>query len=562
MKVTDYIISQIESHGIRDIFGYPGGVICHFIDSAYKNNNIRIHTLYHEQAVAFAACSFAQASHNVGIAYATSGPGATNLITGIADAWFDSIPVIFFTGNVDTYQQKNSNRMRQRGFQETDISAIIHPITKYSVSIQDKNDVEKIINKAFEIAKTGRPGPVLVDLPADIQRADITVSNTNADLYSKENSNDLHFVIDYINKSKRPLLLVGAGVKQANCEDFLKKIVHQLNIPVVESLPAMDFLPFDDVLNMGFIGANGKRYSNILLDKCDLLITIGSRLELKQVGNDRGKFASNAQIIRIDCEADELQYKVHDDELQLNINIIKFLDFLNNNICNIIRINQEWINTGKKIKEDLSFCDLKGHHELIQLVQKKFSDTNITVDVGQHMLWVAQAVALKEGQHMFMSAGLGSMGYSLPAAIGVYFATKKPVIAFCGDGGFQMNIQELEFISKEKLPILIVIINNYALGMIRQFQEKNFSKVYVQTSVDSGYGVPDFSKIASAYGLRYYQLQKENDVNDIQIDIPALAEIKIYEDTYLEPNFGKKEEKFSNMVPEIDQIKYKKIMEL
>lgn len=560
IKVTDYIIERLIKEGISDVFGYPGGVITHFMDSGKKYEpKIKLHTLYHEQAAAFAACAYAQAAHKTGIAYATSGPGATNLITGIANAWFDSIPVIFFTGNVDTYGQKINPNMRQRGFQETEIADIVKPITKFSICVQNPKDISNIIEKAFYIANEGRKGPVLIDLPADIQRAMIEQSITFEKRIVNETV-DYSIIEELLSVARKPVFLLGAGIKQTYNEEIIVEILRKINVPFVESLPAFDIADFSNPLNMGWIGANGKRYSNIILDKCDLLITIGSRLELKQVGNIREKFCPNAKIIRVDCDVAELDFKVKEDEIQIKTEISTFVKYLEN-IKLKVDYNQ-WVNTCTHIKECLKNEDLKDHHYYIKKIQKKLCDSNITIDVGQHMLWVAQAVELYKNQKAFMSAGLGSMGYSLPAAIGVYYATKNPVIAFSGDGGFQMNIQEMEFIAKEKLPIFVCVIDNYSLGMIRQFQEANFNKNYIHTTVSSGYAAPEFSKIAEAYGFKYFSIINENDIDELPNEIinPVLIEIKIRDDTYLNPNWGMKEACYSNMRPELDSLLFNKLL--
>jgi len=554
IKVTDYIIEKLISNGITDVFGYPGGVITHFMDSGKKYEpEIVLHTLYHEQAAAFAACSYSLASHKTGVAYATSGPGATNLVTGIANAWFDSIPVIFFTGNVDTYGQKTIQTMRQRGFQETEISDIVKPITKFSISVQNPEEIPDILEKAFFIANEGRKGPVLIDLPADVQRAIIEPKITFKKPSENINEEDFTIISELLNSCKKPLVLLGAGIKQTNNEIQIVELLEKHNIPFLQSLPAFDVCEYSNQLNMGWIGANGKRYSNIILDKCDLLLTVGSRLELKQVGNIRTKFCPNAKLVRIDCDEAELGFKVKEDEIQIKADISDFIKYFRN-----IKVDsdfREWINDCAFIKESVKNEDLKKQHFEIREIQKKFSDASISIDVGQHMLWVAQAVELRKNQKAYMSAGLGSMGYSLPAAIGIYYATRKPVIAFCGDAGFQMNIQEMQFIAKENLPIVVTVIDNYSLGMIRQFQEANFNKIYIHTTKNSGYAVPNFERICEGYSFNYFSVEKIEDINLIPSEIkkPLFIELKINEDTYLTPNWGLKENCYSNMRPEIDQ---------
>lgn len=545
MKVTDYIIEYLVANKITDVFGYPGGVICHLIDSATKySDKISIHTNYHEQASAFSACGYAQECGKLGVAFSTSGPGATNLVTGIANAFFDSIPVLFLTGQVDTYGLKGKLPIRQRGFQETDIVSMVTPITKYAVRVDKPEDIVYEMEKAVAIAFQGNPGPVLLDLPADTQRAEIEISQCKHYVLDKHETIDYHEIVKTLNEriscSKRPCLLVGNGVKQSRNVKLLKEIVHKAHIPAVFSMPAFDTLPFDDEYNFGFIGANGHRYANFVLGKSDLIISIGSRLDLKQVGNNRSEFAKQAQIIRIDIDEGNLSYKVHDDEIQIKADINSLL------MCWLASetpvVDQEWNSVCKDLKRRLMGSDNTDYTRLLHdFCEQIPPNTSITADVGQSEVWIAQQLQVKECQSVHMSAGLGSMGYSLPAAIGAYYATKKPVVSFNGDGGIQMNIQELQFIARERLPITVVVINNQSLGMIRGFQEANFDKNYSQTTNRTGYTVPDFSKIAKAYDLNYEKVENTNDANRLNINrsTPTIVELVIKEDTVLEPNFGR-----------------------
>lgn len=567
MKVTDYIIEFLVENDTTDVFGYPGGVICHLIDSATKySNKISIHTNYHEQASAFSACGYAQECGKLGVAFSTSGPGATNLITGIANAFFDSIPVLFLTGQVDTYALKGDFSIRQRGFQETDIVSMVTPITKYAVRVDKPEDIVYELEKAVAIAFQGNSGPVLLDLPADVQRAEIEISHCRHYILDNHENADYHEIVKKLNEkiscSNRPCLLVGNGVKQSFRVDLLKEIIHKANIPTVFSMPAFDTLPFDDEYNFGFIGANGHRYSNFVLGKSDLIISIGSRLDLKQVGNNRSEFAKQANIIRIDIDEDNLCYKVHNDEVQIKADIKELLmHWLDSEIP---IVNQEWNLVCKELKYRLMGYDNREYTSLLcEFCEQIPSDTTITADVGQSEVWIAQQLHVKDRQSVHMSAGLGSMGYSLPAAIGAYYATNKPVVSFNGDGGIQMNIQELQFIARERLPITVVVINNQSLGMIRGFQEANFDKNYSQTTNKTGYSTPDFSKIAKAYGLNYKKVECKKDVNGLAINYGTskLIELVINEDTVLEPNFGRNG-LIQDQRPYLDRTVFDELMKL
>jgi len=552
VKATDYIIDFLSSKGITDMFGYPGGVICHLMDSASKySDSIKAHTNYHEQGAAFAACGYAQSSKKPGVAYATSGPGATNLVTGIANAYFDSVPAIFITGQVDTYAVKGDLNIRQRGFQETDIVSIVKSVTKYCVYVENPEKLRYYIEKAYWMATNGRPGPVLLDIPADVQRSEIQVEEQLGFFPDKEKlitniesvSGETERIVKALQKSKRPCFLIGSGIKQSGQEFIFRKIAEKLNIPVVSSMPAFDLLPYKHKLNFGFVGANGHRYANFVLGKSDLVITLGSRLDLKQVGNNRSLFASNARLIRIDVDAGELTYKVRDDEEQIVADLKNLIPDLALDVKFVGTDYDEWVDICEIIRDKLKGIDEEIYHKLIAEVSERVPENvGITADVGHHEVWVAQSYRVKENQSVYISGGLGSMGYSLPAAIGIYYGSKLPVICFNGDGGLQMNIQELQFIRRENLPIKVIVINNYALGMIRHFQEKNFNANYVQTTNDSGYTAPDFSKIAAAYELDYYRVERIEDVENIDFcsTEPALIEICVPINTYLVPNFGYK----------------------
>lgn len=567
MKVTDYIIEFLISKGVTDIFGYPGGVICHLIDSVTKyHGEIEAHINYHEQASAFAACGYAQEANKVGVAFTTSGPGATNLITGIANAYFDSIPTIFLTGQVDTYGLKGILSIRQCGFQENDIVSMAKPVTKYAIRIDNPTDIKYELEKAYAIALGGNPGPVVIDLPADVQRAEVEIEKCRGYQSEFKPQNDYINVISELNKeiqnSRRPCLLIGNGVKQAGMIEKIEILIGRLNIPTVFSMPAFDILEYTNRLNFGFVGANGHRYANFVLGKSDLIITIGSRMDLKQVGNKREDFAPQAKIIRIDIDQGNLDYRVHDDEKQLCIDLRPLVE----EWCSTAKkiISDEWVDVCTAIKERLHGYDDESYTKLLCSFGKRIpEDSIITVDVGQSQVWLAQQLQIKKGQKVHMSAGLGTMGYSLPAAIGGFYGSRNPVFSFNGDGGIQMNVQELQFLVREQLPIKVVVMNNRALGMIRGFQEANFEKNYAQTIEGTGYSVPSFEKIAWAYGLEYLRVKNEQDLDKLEQlhEGPAIIEIEMPVNTLLNPNFGKNC-LIQDQRPYLDRVMFEELMDM
>lgn len=567
-KITDFIVEFLISKGITDVFGYPGGVICHFIDSLSKYNSINGHINYHEQASAFAACGYAQECGKPGVAYSTSGPGATNLITGIANAYYDSIPTIFLTGQVDTYGLKGKLNIRQRGFQETDVVDIVTPITKYAVRIDDPKSIRYELEKAYDIAISGNPGPVLLDLPADIQRTIVDETSLISYEFGRHDKYSagecVKAIISLLQKSRQPCFLLGNGVKQCGEKKSIREIIEMLDIPVVTSMPAVDLLSYSHKNNFGFIGANGHRYGNFILGKSDLIIVVGSRMDLKQVGSNRSQFADQATIFRIDIDCGNLEYKAHNDEIGFVADIKDVIPLLKRNIQRNRFRYSEWRERCQIIKARLQDYDDRPYTSLIKLFSIILpDDICVTADVGQSEVWIAQQFQFKERQSFHISGGHGAMGYSLPAAIGVYYASGKPVVSFNGDGGIQMNIQELQFLVRENIPITVVIINNHSLGMIRGFQEANFDGNYQQTTEKSGYLSANYEKIARAYGLKYTKIETITDVEVFHFDSgkPQIVEIIISEETTLQPNFGSNG-KIQDQRPYIDRKLYEEIMQL
>lgn len=549
MKGSDFIIRFLIEKGITDIFGYPGGVITHFIDSACKfPAQITAHTAYHEQGAAYEACGYAQTSGRAAAAYATSGPGATNLISGIANAYFDGLPVLFFTGQVDTYAGRGDRQIRQCGFQETDIVSMTTPITKYSVYVESTQKLPEYLETAYRIATSGRPGPALLDLPADVQRADIPDELAARYLSEREPEptaccdSVAEHILHSILQAQRPCIIAGAGVGQSGMKDAFRRLAAKLGIPVVTSLNAFDVLPFSSTLQLGFIGANGHRCANLALAKSDFIVSLGSRLDLKQVGNRRAGILSQARLLRVDIDAGELEYSVQEDEEKIPADLRVLLPALEVQAPECSEKFQAWRTACAQMKSLLYAFDYAEPHRMIDYLSRLIPDeTQIVTDCGQHQLWAAQAFKLKSHQAFLTTGGLGAMGYALPACIGAHYATGKSVVGFAGDGGFQMNIQELQFLSREQVPVKIVVLNNHALGMIRHFQEMNFDKRYAQTTESSGYTVPAFSKIAQAYGLDYACLTSPEQADAInwQDGRPGIIEVILPNETYLLPRFGK-----------------------
>ncbi|MGV8980212.1 thiamine pyrophosphate-binding protein [Clostridium sp.] len=558
MKLTDYVAEFLKDNGVTTVFGYQGGAITHFVDSIYKAEGIKFISNYHEQASAFAAEGYARVSRNIGVCTATSGPGATNLITGIGSAYFDSIPCLYITGQVNTYEYKRSMEIRQEGFQETDIVSIIKPITKYAVMITSPEKIKFILEKAFYIAKSGRPGPVLLDLPMNVQRAEINpddlVGFYDSEEYKREikievNIEDVDSLIDLIKKSKRPVILAGGGIRLAKAEEKLEKLIEITGIPVACTLMGIDSVNHEHKCYVGYMGAYGTRYSNLAVANCDLLIVLGSRLTTRQTSSITDSFARKAKIVHVDIDRNELNIKVKED-LSIECDLEMFIDNLNLNLINSnLKFDfSPWIDKIESYKTMYpSFQTQKNTNEIdpndfMNKISKMLHPNCIVcLDIGQNQIWASQSLKLKKNQRLLNAGGMGAMGFGLPSAIGAWYARSNyKIVAITGDGGFQMNIQELQTIAREKIPVKIIIMNNKALGMIRHFQEMYFQSNYYGT-ID-GYSAPNFAKISEAYGIKSFKVTDESQMNELKEklndDESYVIEVELENITYVTPKLG------------------------
>ncbi len=558
MKVSDYIAKYIEKRGVKCVFEITGGMITHLLDSFLQHTDVRIITVHHEQAAAFAADACGRVTGIPGVAMATSGPGATNLLTGIGSCYFDSSPAVFITGQVNRHEQKGDRNIRQLGFQETDIVSMAQHITKKSYLVQQPEDIPAILKEAFEIAVEGRPGPVLIDIPMDVQRADIDVADPEytapaTPVVPPALAASVQQLSAAIKGAKKPLLLVGRGVRAAFAIPQLNEFIDKTGLPVVTSLLAVDAIPFAHPQRVGFIGAYGNRWANMTLGDCDLLVVVGSRLDIRQTGADVS-FFENRTIYHVDCEEAEINNRVKGC-----VPIVADVkDFLNafNSLCAGEQFSRpaEWLQQIATLKAewpDIKEVTTKGINPnffMHTLSQYSGATTSYTIDVGAHQMWAAQSLELGEDQLFITSAGMGAMGYALPAAVGTSFAMgDKPVTAIIGDGSMQLNIQELQTIVRNNLPIKIVVMNNQSLGMIRQFQDSYFGSRYQSTWW--GYTAPDFAKVAMAYGIDARTIEREDEIADAaqwmwtdeNANRPQLLQVMIdpHTNTYPKIAFGK-----------------------
>jgi acetolactate synthase-1/2/3 large subunit len=520
IKISDYIAHFLDSKGITTVFELSGGMITHILDSLYFTESINVVTMHHEQSAAFAAEGFARVKGLPGVALATSGPGATNLLTGIGSCYFDSTPAIFITGQVNRHELKADRNIRQLGFQETDIVSMAKPITKYCVQVLDPEDLPEILEEAFRVSMDGRPGPVLIDIPMDVQRAQIEVKLSAKEEQEKGNIDNetLENLIWDIHNAKRPLILVGRGVKAGMAQEAFDNFVKKTKIPVITTLLGLDSIAYEDDQRVGFIGSYGNRWANMAFGQSDLLIVLGARLDIRQTGADT-KFIEKRRIYHVDCVQAEINNRVQGciaiesllmdffmqfEEVSKSVNFSPKIGW-NTEIYNL---KHEW--------PDINELNVKGINPNIFMHLLSSMSQNaavFTADVGSHQMWAAQSLEITKGQQFLTSGGMGAMGFSLPAGIGASIAlNRKPVVVLIGDGCMQINIQELQTIVRNQLPIKVIVFNNQSLGMIRQFQDSYFDSRYQSTYW--GYSAPDFAKISLAYGIDSHTIQNPDEISE------------------------------------------------
>lgn len=516
MKVSDYIVSFLAERGIRIVFGYIGGMITHLVDSLDKNPNVQFVQTYHEQTAAIAAEGYAIESGKFGVAISTSGPGATNMITGIADAYFSSVPVLYVTGQVNTYEYKYDKPVRQQGFQETDVVSMCKPITKYANLVDSAENIRYELEKAVHIALSGRKGPVLLDIPMNIQRAEIEPSSLKGYASTSRPMADFsnwREIDDLIFRAKRPMVLIGGGCRDCDTE-LLETLIRHYQWPVITSLQGRGIINETYQYYLGMLGSYGNRCVNMSIPDVDVLIALGTRLDTRQTGAMLEAFMPAGKILHIDIDENELHNHRLKNRIPICCDINEFLHKLNNR-TRVTLFNINWRVHVAELKNEYSqdseinrFVENKSPYRLMQYLNVIMQAEDIVcTDVGQNQMWAAQTLHLKRGQHFLTSGGLAPMGFSMPAAIGCAFANPNKIIySINGDGGFHIASQSLMLISQYNLPIKVIVINNKSLGMITQFQHLYFLDRMAGTTINGGYYVPNVKKMAEAYSLRYFRL--------------------------------------------------------
>lgn len=524
MNGARIMLECLKLEGVDTVFGYPGGTVINIYDELFNVKEIRHILPRHEQAGTHAADGYARATGKVGVAIATSGPGATNTITGIATAYMDSIPMVIVTGQVPTALIGND------AFQEVDIIGITRSCTKHSFLVRDVKDVATIMKKAFYIARTGRPGPVLVDLPKDVQIAqtDFVYPETVEIRSYKPNlaghPRQVEKAVGMLLESRRPVLYVGGGVVLGNASDELTILARKLAIPVTTTLMGLGSFPESDDHSLGMLGMHGAYCANMAMTHSDLIVAIGARFDDRVTGKI-ATFAPHARIIHIDVDPTSIKKNVRvdlpivGDVKDVLSKMIKQVDKQKEKAAGFLAALEPWHEdvAGWKDKHPIGYkqsaTTIKPQFVIQKLRELSDEDAIIATDVGQHQMWTAQFFQFNRPRTLLSSGGLGTMGYGLPAAMGAQAAfPDRQVIAICGDGGVQMNIQEMATLVQNRLPVKIVILNNNFLGMVRQWQELFFDKRYSQTCME----LPiDYIKLADAYGAKGFLASKPDDVEKV-----------------------------------------------
>ena len=531
MQVSDYILKFLVQKKVKNVFLITGGAVSFIVDAFSRNKKISYTCVAHEQAAAMMADSYSRLGPNFSATMVTSGPGATNLLTGIACSWFDSIPAIHICGQVNSYElSKASNttkNVRQVGFQETDIVSISKPITKFSYQLKNPNEIKYILEKAHHIATTGRPGPVLIDIPMDFQRKIINPNKLKSfkiPKIKKQNNSiikKIKTIKKLLIKSKRPTVIIGGGIRYSKTVKELLKLLKKINIPVVNTWSGVDSIDHNFKNYIGSIGVYGLRSANFVIQNSDFILSLGTRLDTRITGGVPKNFAREAKIAAVDIDKNELNkrrgLKI---DLKINCDLKEFFKLSKNHFKNLKIEKPNWLNTALDWKKKYPIVLDKYRREkkytnpyvFMEKLSKHLGKDDIVItDDGAHLTWTIQAMKITKQQRLFSAFGNSPMGYAFPASLGASIAlNKKRIICIDGDGSIQINIQEFHTMVANKLPIKIFIINNNGYGIIKQFQELYLDKRFEA----SGKGVsnPDFKKVSRAFNINYSEIKNNNDI--------------------------------------------------
>jgi len=532
LKASDALAGFLIAHRVQTCFELVGGMITHMLDSLAESGQFNIISMHHEQSAAFAAEGVARCSKGktLAVAMGTSGPGATNMITGIGDCWFDSVPCLFITGQVNTLELKGDRAIRQQGFQELDIVEVVKSLTKYTARVDSAEALLPELHKALSAALSGRQGPVLLDIPNDVQRTDIPNAmveqwlNRPLDIVPalQLSAGELARMAALCRDSRRPLICVGGGARWADAMDEWLEQADKYGIPCVSTLMGHErVVARSNYFNM--IGSYGNREANWAVQNCDLLIVLGARLDVRQTGSDVEDFARHARIIQIDIDPAQLNNRVHAD-LNVCATTESFFQAFELGDDTFANIEKDWLAGLKRLRDKADSNEYTeweiSPSELFKKLNRILAQcpVNYVCDVGNHQMWAAQSLRLSAGQAVHYSGGMGAMGFALPAALGVAVESMGKVVVITGDGSMQINIQELDTLKRIDLDVTIIVMNNVVLGMVKNFQDMYFDGR--DQSTKKGYSSPDFITIATAYGIAAQRIESAADMDRV---LPLIA---------------------------------------
>lgn len=557
MKLSDYVVEFFEKEKLKDIFMVSGGGCMHLVNSFGKSEKIHYWCTHHEQAAAMAAEGYAKQKNDIGVVLTTSGPGATNTITGVLDCYQDSIPVIFISGQAkrkQTVYNAEIDGLRQFGVQEANIIPIVQSITKYAVEVENPQKIRYYLERAIYEAKSGRPGPVWISIPLDVQSANIDAQELEAfekteDKDLMPSTEDINYVIESLKIAKRPVIIAGHGIRLAKADGLLEKFVHMYKIPVVTPIMGIGVIAGDDICNIGRIGTKGTRAGNFAMQNADLIISLGSRLAVSVIGHEYELFAREAKKIVVDIDKIEHSKKTIKIDKLICCDVGRFLE----NVClkeAEISTFDNWLDICRTWKAKYPVIlseydnDESGinYYKFIDILNHRMSnEMPVVSDAGSAFYVVAQAINLKKGQRHITTGGTATMGFTLPAAIGVAIANNsKPVLAITGEGSFMQNLQELEVLKYHSLNIKLFVMDNGGYFSIHQTQKKFFNGNYVGESEQSGLSFTDIEKLACAFGVAYYKLETIQQCEEKLEEIlnrkgPVLIEVRVTENMEVIP---------------------------
>ena len=557
MKASDAIAKFLIGHQVQTCFELVGGMITHLLDSFAESGQFNIISMHHEQAAAFAAEGVARKSRGkqMAVAMGTSGPGATNLVTGIGSCWFDSVPCLFLTGQVNTTELKGEKGVRQQGFQELDVVEVVRSITKYAKRIETASELLPELHRALSLALGGRKGPVLLDIPNNLQRVDLPEAEVEEWLskpllhspqdFPAASEQELQTLRDMCHAAHRPLLCIGGGARWSALLDEWVSAAEEHAIPYVATLMGQECL-VDGKHNLNMIGSYGNREANWAVQNCDLLIVLGARLDVRQTGADTADFARNARIVQIDIDPSQLNNRISAD-LSIRANLECFFEQFGIDSQTFPKCDPVWT---EQLLARKASCRIDEYPDwplspfrIFNLLNAGLHGMQVdyVCDVGNHQMWAAQNIRLGTGQAVHHSGGMGAMGFALPAAIGIAIQSGGKAVVITGDGSLQINSQELDTLHRLQLDITILVMNNASLGMVKNFQDMYFDGR--NQSTKRGYSCPSFSKLAAAYGIAACEVRNGDELENAVMRIrdrqgPLLVELLMDEATECRPRLA------------------------